>query len=66
MVAPSASPTADADNIKDEDAGDTKENDNDDTMLGTNKVGGVGATPTAPTTPILVTGEVDQGLQPVT
>jgi hypothetical protein len=66
MVAPSTSPADDADNIKYEVAEETKENDGDDTMLGTNKVGRVGATPVTPTTPILVTGEEDQGLQPVT
>ena len=66
MATPSASSAADADNIKDEDAREMKEDDGDNKMSWTNKVGGVGATPTSPTTPILVTREVDQGLQPVT
>ena len=56
MATPSDSPTADADNIKDEDAGETKEDDNDGKMLGTNDVRRLGATPAAPTTPILVPG----------
>ena len=66
MDAPSASPAADANNVKDEDAGETKEDDGDNEMLGTNEVGCICATPAAPTTPILVAGEVDLGLYSVT
>jgi hypothetical protein len=65
MAAPSASPVADAYNIKDEDTREMKEDDGDDKMLGTNKVRRVGATPVTPSTPILVAREVNQGLQPV-
>ena len=65
MAAPSASPAADANNVIDEDARETKEDDGDDKMSGTNEVGCVGATPVAPPTPIFVIREVDQGLQPV-
>ena len=65
MAAPTTSPAADADNVKDEVTRETKEDDGDEKNLGTNKVRHVGATPAAPTTPILVTREVDQGLQPV-
>ena len=61
MAAPSASQAADANNIKDEDARETKEDDGDNVMLGTNEVRCIGATPAALTTPNLVTGEVDQG-----
>ena len=66
MAAPSASPAADADNVKDEDARETKEDGGDNEMSGTNKAGCIDATPATPTTPILVAREVDQGLQPVT
>ncbi len=65
MPPPSTSPTADAVNVKDEDAVETKEDDGDNKILGTNNVRRVSATPAAPTTPILVAGEVDQGIQPV-
>ena len=56
MAAPSASPATDTNSVKDEDTGETKEDDGDDKMSGTNKVGRIGATPAAPTTSILVAG----------
>ena len=62
FATPSASPATDADNNKDEDAREAKEDDGDDKMLGTNEVGCVGATPAGPTTPILFAREIDQGL----
>ena len=65
IAAPSASNATDANNVKDKDAGETKEDDGDNKMSGTNKVVRVGATPAAPTTPIFIAREVDQGLQPV-
>ena len=65
MAASSAFPAADVNNIKDEDAREMKEDDANNKMLGTNKIGHIGATPAAPTTPILVAREVDQGLQPI-
>jgi hypothetical protein len=66
MAAPTTSPAADADNVKDEVTRETKEDDGDNKISGTNKVRHVGATPAAPTTPILVAGEVDLGLHSVT
>ena len=48
MAVPSASPAADTNNIKDEDARETNEDDSNDKMSGTNKVGRIGATPANP------------------